>query len=57
MSAPVVITHIAKASPLHQFDYEARQDTNDETCFVVGYGRTEEEAINDLVLQLGGTRR
>ncbi len=57
MSAPIVITHVAKASPLHQFDYEARRDTDDETQFVVGYGRTEEEAINDLLLQLKGVRR
>jgi len=57
MSAPIVITHCAKASPLHQFDYEARRDANDETRFVVGYGRTEDEAINDLILQLKGVRR
>jgi hypothetical protein len=53
MSAPIVVTHVAKASPLHKLDYEARRDAGDESGLVVGYGRTEEEAINDLILQLG----
>jgi len=57
MSASLVVTHCTKPSPLHQFDYEARRDTDDETRFVVGYGRTEEEAINDLILQFGRVRR
>jgi hypothetical protein len=57
MSTPLVITHVAKASPLHKFDFEARCNSNDETRFVVGYGRTEAEAINDLKLQLEGVTR
>ena len=53
MVNPIVVTHCEKASPLHKFDCEARLDCSDETGLVVGYGQTEEEAINDLVLQLG----
>jgi len=39
----------AKPIPLRQFDWEAiDDDTYDEGC-PIGYGRTEQEAIADLV--------
>jgi hypothetical protein len=53
----LIITHCAKASPLHRFDYEARLNADDETRFVVGYGGTEQQAITDLIRQLVGVYR
>jgi hypothetical protein len=55
MSAPIKTRH-AVVDALF-LGYEARLDVGDETGLVVGYGRTEEQAINDLILQLGEVRR
>ncbi len=61
MSAPTIVTRYwAKPIPLRQFDWEAWRDgdePNDAGHMPVGFGRTEEEAINDLVMRLGEVRR
>jgi hypothetical protein len=44
-----------KPIPLRQFDWEAWRDgdePNDNGQMLCGYGRTEAEAINDLITQL-----
>ena len=52
MSAPKIVTHYwAKPIPIRQFDWEAVTD-NYDLGSPIGYGRTEAEAINDLILQL-----
>lgn len=54
MSAPFKTRHTIVED---LFSYEARLDIEGEIALVVGYGRTEEQAINDLVLQLSAVRR
>jgi hypothetical protein len=44
-------THWAKPIPLRQFDWEAVDDNYEAGC-PIGYGATEQEAINDLLSQL-----
>jgi hypothetical protein len=54
---PVIITRYwAKPIPLRQFDWSAVTD-NYEPGSPIGYGRTEAEAINDLMMLLEWGRR
>lgn len=56
MSAPNIKTRYwAKPIPLRQFDWEAWEDGGTER--MTGFGRTEAEAINDLMLQLDEVTR
>jgi hypothetical protein len=51
----ILTRHWNKPIPLRQFDWEAWRDgdePNDNGQMLVGYGRTESEAINDLIEQL-----
>ncbi len=64
MSAPKIVTHYwAKPIPDRQFDWSAVTDNYEggdgyeERGGPIGYGRTEAEAINDLMLQLEGVTR
>jgi hypothetical protein len=57
MSAPKVVTsYWPKPIPISKFDWSATTDDYDLGS-PVGFGATEEEAINDLILQLGENRR
>jgi hypothetical protein len=47
----IVTRYGAKPIPLRQFDWEA-MTTNYDLGSPVGYGRTEAEAINDLIIQV-----
>jgi hypothetical protein len=62
MNAPGTIhtEYRPKPGPLRMFDWEAwREGTgpDDTTSLIVGCGRTTQEAINDLKLQLEGVKR
>jgi hypothetical protein len=51
----VITNYWAKPIPTRQFDWEAWRDgdePNDNGQMLCGYGRTEAEAINDLIEQL-----
>jgi hypothetical protein len=51
----IITRHWNKPIPLRQFDWEAWRDgdePNDNGQMLVGYGRTESEAITDLIEQL-----
>ena len=51
----IVTSYWAKPIPLRQFDWQAWRDNDepdDNGNMMMGYGRTEAEAINDLILQI-----
>jgi len=54
MSAPKIVTNYwAKPIPDRQFDWSAHYDgdePNDDGQMAMGYGRTKEEAIADLLI-------
>jgi hypothetical protein len=52
----IVTNYWAKPIPDRQFDWSAVTEHYD-LGHPIGYGRTEAEAINDLILQLEGVRR
>jgi hypothetical protein len=54
--AQIVTRYEAKPIPDRQFDWSAVTADYDLGC-PVGYGRTEAEAINDLIVQIEGVRR
>ena len=49
-------SHWAKPIPLRQFDWEAIDDDTYEAGCPIGYGATEQEAIDDLLSQLEEAR-
>ncbi len=51
MNPRIVTNYWAKPIPMRQFDWEATFDGYDMGD-PVGYGTTEEEAINDLIQQV-----
>ena len=52
-----IVTHYdPKPIPVRQFDWSATVADYD-LGHPIGFGRTEAEAINDLILQLEGTQR
>ncbi len=57
MSAPKIRTEYwPKPIPISNFDWSATTEDYDLGP-PIGYGRTEAEAINDLILQLEDVRR
>lgn len=51
MTFDVRTNHWLKPIPLRQFDWEAVMDNYEPGC-PIGYGRTEQEAIDDLLEQI-----
>jgi hypothetical protein len=54
--AQIVTRYDAKPIPVRQFDWSATMADYD-IGHPIGYGATEAEAINDLILQLEGVQR
>ena len=53
MSRKIITNYWAKPIPIRQFDWSAHFDDdepNDEGQMLMGYGRTEQEAIDDLLV-------
>jgi len=50
MTRNIVVTHVHPPIPLRSFDYCACRYTNEEHG-PYGWGRTEEEAIRDFLVQ------
>ena len=50
MKEKIITTHIYPPIPIRQYDWEAFRCSYDEGD-AIGYGRTEQEAINDLINQ------
>ena len=48
----IILTHVYPPIPIRQFDWQAHFDgdePNDNGSMRVGHGRTEAEAVNDLI--------